>query len=81
MTNEEPIIETFATSGFVKAVSIFLLGVMILGGFGAAVQNDDPRSATITLTQIPNPGDSIKLGRHTYEFVNTGEVTGEHIPV
>ena len=81
MSIEEPIIETFGTGGLVKAAGIFIIGVIILGGFAGAVQNDNPRSATITLTQIPQAGDTITLGSHTFEFVNSGAVGAGHIPV
>jgi hypothetical protein len=69
------------SSTLVKAAAVFLLGLMILGGFAGAVQNDNPKSATITLTQIPSDGDTITLGAHIFEFSHDGAVTSGHIPV
>ena len=54
---EDPMIQVFETGGFVKAAAVFLLGVMLLGGFGFAISNDNPKSATITMTDIPQTGE------------------------
>lgn len=81
MSIEEPIIEAFETSGLVKIAAIFLIGLMILGGFMTAVQNDNPKSVSVTLTQIPQNGETITLGSHVFEFTNGGQVASEHIPV
>jgi hypothetical protein len=81
MSIEDPIIETFTTSGFVKIAAVFLLGLMLLGGFATAISNDNPRSATITMTDIPQAGDTVQLGAHIFEFTNTGTVASGNIPV
>jgi hypothetical protein len=81
MSIEDPIIESFEVTGFVKIAAVFLLGLMLLSGFGFAIQNDNPKSATITLTEIPQDGDMIMLGVHTFEFTHDGAVQSGYIPV
>lgn len=77
-TIEESVI---GSSTLVKASAVFLLGLMLLGGFAAGIQNDNPKSVTVTLTEIPSDGDTIILGAHTFEFVDTGAVAPGDIPV
>ena len=79
--DEDPLIQTFETGGFVRMAAVFLLGIMLLGGFGFAISNDNPKSATITLKDIPQAGDLVQLGSHVFEFTNSGAVGAGHIPV
>jgi hypothetical protein len=81
MSLEEPIIESFEVGGFVKIAAVFLLGLMLLSGFGTAISNANPKSATITLNEIPQAGDTVTLGAHVFEFTNSGTVADGNIPV
>jgi hypothetical protein len=65
----------------IKAAAIFIFGVIFLSGAVGAITNSDPQSVTVTLSQIPNPGDTITLGAHTFEFVDSGQLTDGNIPV
>jgi hypothetical protein len=83
MSIEDPIIETFdMSSGFVKAAAVFLVGIMILGGFVFTAQTTEKlKTATITLTDLPRNGDIITLGNHVFEFDSGDGVQDDHIPV
>lgn len=81
MSIEEPIIETFGTGGLVKAAGIFIIGVIILSGFATGIDNSNPKSATLTMTENPHDGDIITLGAHTFEFDSGDGVSAGNIPV
>jgi hypothetical protein len=81
MALEDPMIQVFETGGFVKAAAVFLLGLMLLAGFGSAISNDNPKSVTVTLTHIPQAGDTVQLGSHVFEFTNTGTAGPGNVPV
>jgi hypothetical protein len=72
---------TTGSGMLIKAAAIFIFGVIFLSGAVGAIQNSDPKTVTLTLTEIPSPGDTITLGAHVFEFVDSGAVQADHIPV
>ena len=78
---DDPIIESFELNGFVKTAAVFLLGVLLLAGFATGISNANPKTATITLTDIPHDGDTVTLDAHVFEFDNGDGVASGNIPV
>lgn len=72
---------TLLSGSFVKAAMVLIVGVILLSGFVGGIANNNPKSATITLTEIPTDGNTITLGGHIFEFDSDGSVSPGHVSV
>jgi hypothetical protein len=68
MAVDEAIDTLEGTSLFVKAAAVFLFGIIFLSGVISAA-NLNPsglKTASITLTEIPQDGNTINIGGHIF---------------
>jgi hypothetical protein len=71
-----------STMLIVKVAAMFLIGMLLFVNIGSIDSVSKTSSVTLKFTKNPKSGETIKLGKHNYEFYDDGyTVASGDIPV